>query len=178
MPGKKFFLAITDSTGAIAFGDTFVVAANASSTASSASTASIASTSSTANAISTASETSTIASSSSSSSTSSPTHSTVQNGMGTKAKIAIGVGVGLEIPFIVAVAWLISFLCLKRKRDKRERGAQLAGGAGQFGDMNGASDARPAEKRYNEVAQVHELRADVNPEVPELDASVAHELQY
>jgi hypothetical protein len=175
VPGKKFFLAITDSTGAIAFGDTFVVAATASSTASSASTTS---TSSTANAISTASETSTTASSSSSSSTSSPIQSKVQNGMGKNAKIAIGVSIGLGIPFIVAVAWLISFLCLKKKRDKRERGAQLAGGAGQFGDMNGASDARPAEKRYNEVAQVHELRADVNPEVPELDGSVTHELQY
>ncbi len=119
-----------------------------------------------------ASETSTTASLSSSSQNSSPTHSTVQNGMESKTKIAICVGIGLGIPFILAVAWLISFLCLKRERDKRERGFQLAGGAGESGSMDGASDAKPAEKRHNEIVQVHELRAYGTPEVPEMDGLV------
>jgi hypothetical protein len=77
----------------------------------------------------------------------------------------------------VAVAWFVSFLCLKRAREKGERGAQLAGNAGQSGVMDGAGDAKPAEKRANEVAQVHELRADGTPGVLEMDGLVRHELQ-
>jgi hypothetical protein len=174
VPGKKFFLAITDSTGAIAFGDTFVVAATASSTASYASTAS---TSLTANPASTASKTSTTVSFSSSSSTSSPTNSKVQNGMERKTKIEIAIGLGLGIPYIVGVAWFVSFLCLKRAREKGEGGAQLARDAGLSGVMDGAGEAKPAEKRPIEVAQVHELRADGNPEALEMDSLVRHELQ-
>jgi hypothetical protein len=97
--------------------------------------------------------------------------------MGKNAKIAIGVGIGLGIPFIVAVVWLISFLYLKKVEDKREEVAQLAGSAGQSWGMDGAGNARPAEKRYNELAQVHELRADGSPELPEMGGLVRHELQ-
>ena len=77
----------------------------------------------------------------------------------------------------MGVAWVVSSLCLKRTREKGEGGAQLAGDSGQSGVMDGASDAKPAEKRPNEVAQVHELRADGTPEVPELEGLFRHELQ-
>jgi hypothetical protein len=93
-----------------------------------------------------------------------------------KTKIAIAIGLGLGIPYIVGVAWFVSFLCLKRAREK-EGGAQLARDAGKSRGMGGVSDAKPAEKRPNEVARVHELRADGTPEVPELDGLVRHELQ-
>jgi hypothetical protein len=97
--------------------------------------------------------------------------------MDQNTKIAIGVGVGVGVPFIVAVAWLIFFLCVKMEREKREGGGQLAEGAGQSGGMDGASDARPPEKRHNEVAQVHELHANGTPKVQELDGLARHELQ-
>ena len=65
----------------------------------------------------------------------------------------------------------------KEGKGEGEGGAQLAGDSGQSGVMDGTSDAKPADKRPNEVAQVHELRADGTPEVLEMDGLVRHELQ-
>jgi hypothetical protein len=182
VPGKKFFISLTDSTGAKAYGDEFVVAAATSTTTSSAST------SSTAKSKSTSSKTSaTTSSTGSSSTTSSSAGSKGGGGLSTGAKV--GIGVGVAAVFLLAGGVFIAFGAAGIHKIKEKRkGATNDGGVD---GIDGAGDARLAEKRglfgfwsrkggekgYTGVALVHELQANDRPGVQELDSTVRHELQ-
>jgi hypothetical protein len=183
VPGKKFFIGLTDSTGANAYGDVFVVAATASSTTASASP------SSTVKPKSTSSKTSATASSTQPpSSTSPPAGSDQDKGkLSTGAKV--GIGIGCAVAFLVAGGLSIGFAVRRIHASRKKRSAEINGDGVEGTD--GASDARLAEKSgffgfrgkkggekgYTGVDQVHELQASERPGVQELDGAMRHELQ-
>jgi len=182
VPGKKFFIGLTDRTGVDVYGDEFVVLATAPTTTSALPSA-------TAKPKSTSSKTSGTASSTNPpSSTSSPAGSDGdKGGLSTGAKV--GIGVGCAVVALVAGALFIGFTVRRTRASRKKRSAEINRGGVEGTD--GASDARPAEKSGllgfgdkkggekgdTGVDQIHEMQANNGPGVQELDGVVRHELQ-